>query len=306
MRSSVFLFTRAPKSPRCEAGVNWSKPGLLVRGSAWSFTLFLGVVATGMLVTLSPKVLAGSAAVVSSPYLYNFNQDGSLKEAFPIGESTSPYWWVNSGAYMNASAGRGHTALGSLSVADPWRLLYAANNPTDTDNGYRPQNIFRLVTRSEWQNARQEAYFVINKDNLSASSNRNESNGLLLFNRYQDGDNLYYTGVRVDGSAVIKKKQNGVYTTLAYMKGIYPGTYNRSSNPSLLPKNKWIGLRSEVVNLPGGSVSIKLFLDKGWSGNWQLVAEATDRNSPIVNSGYGGIRTDFMDVTFENFRFRNL
>ena len=39
---------------------------------------------------------------------------------------------------------------------------------------------------------------------------------MLLFNRYQDGQTLYYGGVRVDGAAVIKKKLAGVYTTLAY------------------------------------------------------------------------------------------
>lgn len=252
------------------------------------------------------RTLAVSAASVGSSYLYNFNQEGSLAEASSMGATTSPYWWVNSGGYLNLSDGKGHTVKGSLPITDPWRILYAANNPTDTDQGAHPQNIFRLVTRSKWQNAQQEAYFVVDRDNLSASPNRDSHNGLLLFNRYQDGNNLYYAGVRVDGAAVIKKKKNGVYTTLALVKGVYPGTYNRNTSPNLLPKNKWIGLRSEVMNQADGSVNIRLYMDKGWSGNWQLVAEATDRSSPITAAGYGGIRTDFMDVTFENFRFKNL
>lgn len=254
---------------------------------------------------------AAGSATVPSPYLYNFDQSGTLVEAGSLDSSSSPYWWLNSGAYMvfkedSRGFGRGFTNFGELPSNNYWRELYNRNNPVDTDNGYHPQNIFRLTTRSQWQDARQEAYFVIRENNLSESPNRNASNGLLLFNRYQDGDNLYYTGVRVDGSAVIKKKQNGQYTTLAQVKGIYPGSYNNSDNPNLLPKDKWIGLRSEVVNQSNGSVSIKLYLDKGWSGNWELVAETVDRKNPITKQGYGGIRTDFMDVMFENYRYRDL
>jgi len=162
------------------------------------------------------------------------------------------------------------------------------------------------VTRNTWQNAQEEAYFKITADNLSASPNRNASNGILFFNRYQDGNNLYYTGIRVDGAAVIKKKQNGAYTTLIYNK-IFSGTYDHAKNPNLLPKNTWIGLRSETVNNVNGSVTIRLYLDEGWTGVWQLVAEAVDKgSSPILKTGYGGIRTDFMDVLFENFRFKTL
>ena len=130
----------------------------------------------------------------------------------------------------------------------------------------------------------------------------------MLLNRYQDGNNLYYAGVRVDGSAVIKKKQNGTYYTLAFVPGIYPGAYDKSRNPNLLPSNKWIGIRCEIVNQSDGSVRIQLFIDKGWQGTWQLIAEAVDNGKAfgpaITHAGYGGIRTDFMDVMFENFRVR--
>lgn len=266
-----------------------------------------------LVLAVAPKsLLAVDPGVVTSPYLYNFNTVGKLIETSNSSLSSSPYWWVNSGGYMSMSTvGRGATVQSSLPSNDPWRALYSTNNPTDTDNGYHPQNIFRLVTRSKWQNARQEAYFVIRANNLSSSSNRNESNGLLLFNRYIDGANLYYTGVRVDGSAIIKKKIKGVYYTMAEVKNVFPGTYNKTSNPNLLPKNKWIGLRSEVVNGANGSVSINLYMDKDWSGVWKLVASAVDDGSKygggaLIDSGFGGIRTDFMDVEFENYRFRDL
>lgn len=274
--------------------------------------MFAIIVLFVLSVTLPVSVAeASTAKAVTSPYLYNFNSSGTLAEASDFSASWSPYWWVNSGGYMLLSGGRGGTVQGALSATDPWRVLYSINNPTDTDNGYHPQNIFRLVTRTKWGNAREEAYFVIKKDNLSSSPNRNQSNGLLLFNRYQDGANLYYTGVRVDGSAVIKKKINGTYYTMAEIRGVFPGTYNSNSNPDLLPKNKWIGLRSEVLNMPDGKVEIRLYTDLGWTGKWNLVASAVDDGksyggAAFTEEGYGGIRTDFMDVQFENFRFQNI
>src|SRR3989344_6468725 len=127
------------------------------------FVLLLVIVPTNI-------SLAISAKNVTSPYLFNFNTNGSLPESGASNTSWSPYWWVNSGAYLKMVDGKGSTVLGSLPVSDPWRVLYAANNPTDTDNGYHPQNIFRLLSRSKWGDARQEAYFVIDRDNLSASS----------------------------------------------------------------------------------------------------------------------------------------
>lgn len=273
----------------------------------------LGIIfSLAIMFSLSPESVFAStaAAQVGSDYSYYFNTNEVVSETGKMDSSNSPYWWVNSGAKMIAENGLGGTLQGSLPTDDYWRLLYAANNPTDTDNGYHPQNIFRFVTRNKWQNATQEVYFLIKADNLSISPNRNVSNGVLLFNRYQDGDNLYYTGIRVDGSAIIKKKINGRYYTMAEIKNFYPGAYSRISNPNLLPKNKWIGVKSEVKNIPGGSVSVKLYADKGWTGVWQLVAQVVDDGtrygSPITNYGYGGIRTDFMDVKFENFKYNQI
>jgi len=223
--------------------------------------------------------------------------------------STSPFFWLDSGGSLYLTKGVGTTIQGPLSEKSPWRITYQRQNALDTDDGYRPQNILRLVTKGKWRNAREEAYFIINADNLTVSPNRNSSNGLFFFNRYQDSNNLYYAGIRVDGAAVIKKKQKGIYYNIAYIPGIYSGIYNPVTYPNLLPKNKWIGLRSEVTDLSDGSVFIQLFIDKGWSGSWKLVAEGIDRGAdgpPIIAAGHGGIRTDFMDVTFENFRITTL
>ncbi len=247
------------------------------------------------------SVNAASPAPVSSPWKYSFSSDATLQETGSESESSSPYFWVNSGAKLIIAGGRGMTVQGALPAEDSWRKLYSKENPLDTDDGFHPQNIFRLVTRSKWQNVQETAYFKISNDQLSRSSNRAEHNGILLMSRYgAGGDTLYYTGIRVDGNAIIKKKVNGKYETLASNK-VFSGTYNRESNPNLLPKNTWVGLRSQVKDNADGSVTIKVYMDKNWNNNWVLIAEATDKSNPIKGSGYAGIRTDFMDVTFDNY-----
>jgi hypothetical protein len=239
----------------------------------------------------------------------NFDSTYSLKETGSMDKSNNPNWWLSSGGYFYSANGVGNTILGPLSAIDPWRVAYSLSNSLDTDNGYYPQNIFRLVLRSQWQNFTQEAYFKIDKDNLSANPNRNASNGLLFFNRYQDAFNLYYTGIRVDGYAVIKKKINGAYYTMAYKPFINGPAWDKDNNPDLLPKNIWIGLRSVVQNNTDGTISIKLYVDNDRTGNWVLVAEAKDDGksyggSVFSSAGYAGIRTDFMDVEFNGYSIK--
>ncbi len=263
------------------------------------------LVAAGLYLTLQSPL---PTTVVPSPFSYPFNSTGTLHEAGSMNKSTSPYWWLNSGGKFVLGSGTAKTVHGSLPENDKWRKLYAKSNPVDTDNGYHPQNIFRLVTKSEWQNFRQQVYLRINADRLSDSPNRNASNGLLLFNRYIDGDNLYYAGVRVDGTAVIKKKVGGTYYTLAQKK-ILPGTYSRGSSPNLLPKNKWIGIRADVTTTSDGKTSIKFYTDIGKTGTWTLALTALDdggQGKIIGGSGAAGIRTDFMDVEFDDYKIQKL
>lgn len=258
-----------------------------------------------------------AATIIGISYYFKKNssspetngKDGSkivmLEEAGKRSESKSDFWWLNSGGIVYLENGTLSTIQGNLDKPSKWRKLYAKNNPRDTENGYQPQNIFRLVTRQKWQNMSQQIYFNIQKINLSKSKYRDASNGVLLFNRYQDGDNLYYTGIRVDGNAVIKKKIDGDYYTMAE-EPVYTGAeYDPQSLPSLIPLNKWIGLKSEVINL-SGNIVIKLYIDKNSDGKWQMVLEAKDSadkfgKSPLLDSGYGGIRSDFMDVIFRDY-----
>ena len=261
---------------------------------------WLGFAVVSSLLTVAVPVLQ---ALDETSFETSFSSSGTVEETGSMLASGSSDWWVNSGGRL-ILGGTGKTVQGSLPSSDPWRLAYAVANPLDTDNGYHPQNIFRLVTRDRWKNFTQEASFRINELNLSESPNRAEHNGILFFNRYQSGDTLYYAGIRVDGAAVIKKKKAGIYTTLAYAK-VYPGTYNRTSMPNLLPVDRWIGLRSEVEDVVGGGVSIQLSLSDSTRGpGWMPILEAIDTGAAggaITSEGFAGIRTDFMDVEFDDY-----
>jgi len=242
---------------------------------------------------------------------YGLYPDATVQEAGSMSESSHPIWWVNSGGYMYIDNFIGRTVQGVLPPTDQWRKLYARNNPVDTDNGTHPQNIFRLIIKKRWTNINQLAYFRMNACNTSDSPQRAGDNGIVIFSRYDDEDNLYYAGIRVDGRAVIKKKQNGSYSTLA-SKSFFPGSYDRIKNPNLIPMNKWIGLYMSVTNLVDGTAHISLAIDKGnhtAGESWIMAVEAHDSGGadrPIIGSGHAGIRTDFMDVEFKGYIVREI
>lgn len=236
-----------------------------------------------------------------APFSYTFNVAGVLEEASSPRESTSPYWWLSSGGELLMGNDIGSTLQGEVQIGNPWRAAYARTSAVDTDGGSHPQNLFRLVSKRSWTDASLESSFLIKADNLSASPNRNGSNGLFLMSRYQDQDTLYYAGVRVDGTAVIKKKYHGTYYTLAQTVA-YPGAYG-PNEPNLLPHSTWITLRADTVTLPGGAVRVTLY--RAAQGAWEELASAVDRGTggpPITAEGSDGIRTDFMDVEFSTIR----
>jgi len=253
---------------------------------------------------------AATAAVVTPHFLYTFNTAGTLPEAGSMNESWSPYFWVNSGAYLIMQDGLGKTVQGALPSTDLFRLLYSSSNPLDTGSGYYPQNIFRLVTRSQWTNARQEMQFKIQKTILTDTPNRDGYSGVLFFSRYKDSQNLYYAGIRQDGMAVIKKKMNGTYYTMA-LERVWPGTYNKWTNPSLIPQKQWMRMRLVTQTETNGSVSLTLYVDKTNTGNYEQVARGIDNagkygGSVISGAGYAGIRTDYEDVFFNDYRLTEL
>ena len=269
---------------------------------------YLGYADTRLPDVMSARSEAIAGGITKTNYYFGdrFTREETIEEAGSMEESHNLYWWVNSGAYLTISNGVSHTVQGELPEASYWQKAFADHSSGSTDGGFHPQNIFRLVTRTQWKNLQQEAYFKINKHNFSKDSHRNASNGLLLFNRYIDGDNLYYTGIRVDGAAVIKKKIKGAYYTLDYQSVMQGKKYDRQSNPTLLPVGEWIGIKSEVTTTLDNAVNIKLFLDKNGDGKWELVATAVDNGKTyggeaITQQGHAGIRTDFVDASFKKY-----
>lgn len=258
--------------------------------------MILAVSAFALIVRATMPSEQPQPAGTDEPFTYSFHVDGVLEESSGFRTSRSEYWWLDSGGRLTIEDGVGKTIRGELPANDRWRKLYAGSSPEDTEGGRYPQNLFRLVTQREWDDVAVSARFRVVKDTGTRSPNRNESNGLLLMSRYQDGDNLYYAGIRVDGHAVIKKKMNGTYTTLAELP-IYPGPYEGAN---LIPQDEWIALKSDTVTRDGAT-EITLYM-KDSTDMWQPVLNATDADSPIRGKGHVGIRTDFMDVEFDDFR----
>lgn len=232
-----------------------------------------------------------------------------LQAAGSMAQSSSPYFWISSGGRLEIKNGVGQTIQGELPLTDAARIVYAKVNPLDTDQGKLPQNTFRLVSKSTWQNAEERVLFRVTKHNLTDTPNRDGYSGIFLMTRYRDKDNLYYAGLRNDGFAVIKKKIRGTYYTLSdvtYFTGV---PYDKFRNPSLIPTNTWMGMKVETVTETDGTVHITLFVDQNNTGTWQNVLSATDRGvggRPFGGAGHGGIRTDYMDVEFDYVAFKSM
>ncbi|MFA6094893.1 MAG: hypothetical protein WC757_03335 [Candidatus Paceibacterota bacterium] len=235
-----------------------------------------------------------------------------LRETGAQTESSSGIFWLNSGGLFYVQNNTGETVQGDLPPYSYWRLTYAKSNSIDTDDGYHPQNILRLITNAVALNTTQTVYIKIIKDNYSQSPNRNSSNGIFLMSRYQNANNLYYAGMRVDGHAVIKRKSEGIYQTLGEVPLITTDSaiYDRFKNPSLLPKDTWIGIKMETKNISHDTLQITLFVDLNNTNSWEKVLElkdvATQNQKPILSSGAGGIRSDFMDIKFKDYSMETL
>ena len=49
-----------------------------------------------------------------------------------------------------------------------------------------------------------------------------------------------------------------------------------------------------------------MYMDNGRTGTWALIFNINDESKGITQEGYSGIRTDFMDVEFEDFSMINV
>jgi hypothetical protein len=254
--------------------------------------------------TLGLIVLAPAFAEAQSPFYYTFNSPGTLYEAASPDQSTSPYFWLASGAKLEITNGIGETVQGSLPLTDFWHRVYALQAAISSDDGAHPQNTFRLFTKDKAQDVSASVSFDRTADNVTNPVNRHPYNGESLIARYQDENNYYYAGVRADGLAVIKKKVGGTYETLATKK-IFAGAYDPILHPDLIPKNTWIGLKLDVANNASGAPALTLSTDVGLTGTWTKVLGVTDSGKTITGSGLTGIENDYGDAKFDNFSVAN-
>lgn len=227
--------------------------------------------------------------------------DPILEETKKPEESASADWWLYSGGYAIFEGELLMTLQGSLPPDDKQRRSYLRTNPLDTDNGYHPQNVFQIFSKSSKENVSQRVYFYINADQLSLSPNRNENNGVFLISRFKNIDNYYAIGLRVDGKGVIRKKVNGKFYTLAETNVFTTGTYDRDISPNLMPKKVWMGIKSDIRTDSGGQVEINLSGDLDGTGQWELITQAVDTDSPVTGAGYSGFKSDFMDILFTSY-----
>lgn len=238
--------------------------------------------------------------VAGQKFVENFSLNTTVDEKASPGQSLNPYWWVKSGGQMAVNGGAGKTFQGSIPRRSFWQKRYSSLNPIDTKNGYLPQNVFSVLTRTSWQNGDYQAYFKQNNFNAVSSPNRNIDSGLALLARYSDDNNYYRGAFTLDGSLVISKKVNGTSYTLS-RNTYFTGTYNGANN--LIPKGYWYGLKLKIENI-NNTVRIGIYADKS-GGSWELINEIVDDGSlgaPLLGSGYAGIKTDFMDVEFDGFQ----
>ena len=237
--------------------------------------------------------------------LYTFNVAEVFEESGSSSSSASQYFWLNSGAKLIIKNGIGSTIIGELPKNDPWRRVYAQTNPLDTENGAFPQNLFRLVTQTAWENVEQELDFSIQEIHAINTHDRDAFSGIFLMSRYINSNTLYYAGIRMDGKAVIKKKLHGVYYTLAETQ-LFSSTisYDRISFPNLIPTNTWFRIASNTITTPQGAVQISLSFAHSQSEPLETVLTTTDTGvnwPPITARGHVGIRTDYADVLFDNY-----
>ena len=107
-------------------------------------------------------------------------------------------------------------------------------------------------------------------------SSASSTNGLHLFARYQTENDLYVASLRYDGLVTLKKKHCGAYTTLAQKS---------FGTPAL---KTWYTLELSAV---GTSLGLKI--------NGIVVLTAQD---PTFSWGTTGIRTDYADVYFDDWK----
>lgn len=158
--------------------------------------------------------------------------------------------------------------------------------------GYTDDRVFRMVTISrddddreiKWtdQTISYRAYITEFQDDLPDDPIPDWA-GLHVFFRYRTSDDLYVASIRYDGKATIKKKHNGIYTTLAWMN--LDDSF-LDSNTGKLKTQQWYQLKATA---DGSTLKFKL------DGT-----EILSATSGTFSWGTTGIRTDYVSTYLDD------
>lgn len=215
----------------------------------------------------------------------------TVDETSDPNNSNSYDWQLTSGGYYDLNKGVLRVNQVDLPSDHKWAKAYATN--VDAEGGAHPENIARIISRqSDFQNFTLSSTFQINRVSLSDSPNRTGDKGLFHMVKYNSQDDLYYCGIRLDGDAVIKRKAGSVYSTLAQIKW-WPGEYDKTTHPCLIPVGVTIGLKTIVKSI-NGVTSLTFFVTEPGTTRYIPVLTVSDNYPALSGPGKIGFRGDFL------------
>lgn len=232
---------------------------------------------------------------ITLPFVENFS-DVVTETSYPD-NSDSNTWNVTSGAYLNIGKGTARTNSVALTSG---KYFDAYKDNVDCEGGAHPENIFRVVSRdATLQDFTFSASFKITRVSKSTSPNRTPDKGISLMFHYVDESNVMYLSARHDGQISVKRKENGVYTTLAIVPAWFPGDYDRILHPTLLPVGTTFSLKVAVKS-SGGVTSITAWVSDPGTTTYHQVLTTSDNAPALAVPGRVGIRSDFCSTEIDN------
>jgi hypothetical protein len=178
--------------------------------------------------------------------------------------------------------------------------------PPDPIHGRTGSAVLRAVTtRTDYEDVRVQVEMRLNALHSTARTGKRSWDGVHVFLRYRNAQNLYVVDlVRRDGLVTIKRKappvgsaaHDTVDSTTAARE---TGAYTLLATARLEPTTTWHSFDLGIRNTPA-SVLITLAVD----GRTLLTTIDTDRSAPLHGPGRVGIRGDNADFLIRRFIIR--
>ncbi|MGN9758410.1 hypothetical protein [Streptomyces sp. SD31] len=240
---------------------------------------------TALLMQMGEEEPRAKSAVVFEP---TFGKEGLVTNAFAFLHPKNPDAklsrdWITTSGSLFAKDGAGWTGVPDAEETGPDSARHTGSA------------IFRLVThRRDFGAATVSTWVRLDPPVTTPSTPAREWDGGHIWLRYHSPEELYGLSFRRrDGEVVIKRKipghggggeDDGRYVTLA--EGRHALSYGT-----------WHQVEASAVNLPSGSVRLRLDIDG------KTVLTGTDRSpGPLRQPGRVGLRADNTELLFRDFR----